>query len=51
MCRHCQESFPFITQVELEQHEQSHRICPFCLMVCDDMDQSVFEDHVYSHEL
>ncbi|TNN03324.1 hypothetical protein fugu_000353 [Takifugu bimaculatus] len=51
MCRHCQASFSFITQVELEQHEQSHRICPFCQMVCDDMDQSVFEDHVYSHEL
>ncbi|XP_038139427.1 calcium-binding and coiled-coil domain-containing protein 2 isoform X1 [Cyprinodon tularosa] len=51
VCRHCQESFPGITQQELEQHEQSHRVCPFCTMICDTMEQSVFEDHVYSHEL
>lgn len=51
VCRHCQESFPGITQNELEQHEQSHRVCPFCTMICDNMEQSVFEDHVYSHEL
>ncbi|KAE8283909.1 Tax1-binding protein 1-like protein [Larimichthys crocea] len=51
VCRHCQESFPFITRQELEQHEQSHRVCPFCTMICDNMEQSVFEDHVYSHEL
>ncbi|XP_041818524.1 calcium-binding and coiled-coil domain-containing protein 2 isoform X2 [Chelmon rostratus] len=51
VCRHCQEKFPLITQLELEQHEQSHRICPFCTMICDGMEQSVFEDHVYSHEL
>lgn len=51
VCRHCQESFPGITQSELEQHEQSHRVCPFCTMICDGMEQSVFEDHVYGHEL
>ncbi|XP_053197862.1 calcium-binding and coiled-coil domain-containing protein 2-like [Scomber japonicus] len=51
VCRHCQERFPGITQQELEQHEQSHRVCPFCTMICDNMEQSVFEDHVYSHEL
>ncbi|XP_026171326.1 calcium-binding and coiled-coil domain-containing protein 2 [Mastacembelus armatus] len=51
VCRHCQESFPSITRNELEQHEQSHRMCPFCAMICDNMEQSVFEDHVYSHEL
>ncbi|KAM4716392.1 calcium-binding and coiled-coil domain-containing protein 2 [Anableps anableps] len=51
VCRHCQESFPGITQQELEQHEQSHRVCPFCTMICDNMEQSIFEDHVYGHEL
>lgn len=51
LCRHCQESFPGITRQELEQHEESHRVCPFCTMLCDNMDQSVFEDHVYGHEL
>uniref|UniRef100_UPI003AABD72D calcium-binding and coiled-coil domain-containing protein 2 isoform X1 n=1 Tax=Centroberyx gerrardi TaxID=166262 RepID=UPI003AABD72D len=51
MCRHCQEHFPGITQDELVQHEQSHRVCPFCTLICDGMEQSVFEDHVYSHEL
>ncbi|XP_073346375.1 calcium-binding and coiled-coil domain-containing protein 2 isoform X2 [Pagrus major] len=51
VCRHCQESFPLITRQELEQHEQSHRVCPFCTMICDNMEQSVFEDHVYGHEL
>ncbi|KAF1373562.1 hypothetical protein PFLUV_G00240200 [Perca fluviatilis] len=51
VCRHCQECFPCITQNELEQHEQSHRVCPFCTMICDNMEQSVFEDHVYGHEL
>ncbi|XP_037610659.1 calcium-binding and coiled-coil domain-containing protein 2 isoform X3 [Sebastes umbrosus] len=51
VCRHCQECFPFITQQELDQHEQSHRVCPFCTMICDGMDQTVFEDHVYGHEL
>ncbi|KAI3365475.1 hypothetical protein L3Q82_010552 [Scortum barcoo] len=51
VCRHCQEVFPCITRHELEQHEQSHRVCPFCTMICDHMEQSVFEDHVYSHEV
>ncbi|XP_075950276.1 calcium-binding and coiled-coil domain-containing protein 2 isoform X2 [Anarhichas minor] len=51
VCRHCQECFPCITRNELEQHERSHRVCPFCTMICDNMEQSVFEDHVYSHEL
>uniref|UniRef100_UPI0037E8BEA8 calcium-binding and coiled-coil domain-containing protein 2 n=1 Tax=Semicossyphus pulcher TaxID=241346 RepID=UPI0037E8BEA8 len=51
VCRHCQESFPGITPDELELHEQSHRVCPFCTMICDNMEQSVFEDHVYGHEL
>ncbi|XP_034426455.1 calcium-binding and coiled-coil domain-containing protein 2 isoform X1 [Hippoglossus hippoglossus] len=51
MCRHCHESFPGITRGELEQHEASHRVCPFCTVICDHMEQSVFEDHVYSHEL
>ncbi|XP_072230225.1 calcium-binding and coiled-coil domain-containing protein 2 isoform X2 [Leuresthes tenuis] len=51
VCRHCQETFPGITRAELEQHEQSHRVCPFCTMICDYMEQSVFEDHVYGHEL
>ncbi|XP_059181071.1 calcium-binding and coiled-coil domain-containing protein 2 isoform X1 [Centropristis striata] len=51
VCRHCQERFPGITQHELETHEQSHRVCPFCTMICDTMEQAVFEDHVYSHEM
>ncbi|XP_061563555.1 calcium-binding and coiled-coil domain-containing protein 2 [Cololabis saira] len=51
VCRHCQECFPGITRSELEQHEQSHRVCPFCTVICDHMEQSVFEDHVYGHEL
>ncbi|XP_070708106.1 calcium-binding and coiled-coil domain-containing protein 2 isoform X2 [Pempheris klunzingeri] len=51
VCRHCQEIFPFITREELEQHEQSHKVCPFCTMICDNMEQSVYEDHVYGHEL
>ncbi|XP_074518658.1 calcium-binding and coiled-coil domain-containing protein 2 isoform X2 [Halichoeres trimaculatus] len=51
VCAHCQERFPGITPEELEQHEQSHRVCPFCTMICDNMEQSVFEDHVYGHEL
>ncbi|CAB1434271.1 unnamed protein product [Pleuronectes platessa] len=51
VCRHCHESFPGITRGELEQHEESHRVCPFCTVICDHMEQSTFEDHVYSHEL
>ncbi|KAM7381190.1 hypothetical protein PAMA_012167 [Pampus argenteus] len=50
VCRLCHESFPGITQNELELHEQSHRTCPFCAMICDNMEQSKYEDHVYSHE-
>ena len=44
-------SFPGITLEELEQPEQSHRVCPFCTLICDDMGQAEFEDHVYSHEI
>lgn len=51
VCSLCQERFPGITQSELEQHEQSHRVCPFCTILCDDMRQHEFEDHVYGHEL
>ncbi|XP_041671169.1 calcium-binding and coiled-coil domain-containing protein 2 isoform X2 [Cheilinus undulatus] len=51
VCCHCRESFPGITLQELEQHEQSHRVCPICLIICDNMEQSVYEDHVYSHDL
>ncbi|XP_026993420.2 calcium-binding and coiled-coil domain-containing protein 2 isoform X2 [Tachysurus fulvidraco] len=50
MCRHCHESFPDITEHELVTHEQSHKVCPFCTLICDDCGQQEFEDHVYSHE-
>uniref|UniRef100_A0A8C7S776 Uncharacterized protein n=1 Tax=Oncorhynchus mykiss TaxID=8022 RepID=A0A8C7S776_ONCMY len=50
-CRHCHESFPGITQDELELHEHSHRVCPFCTLICDGMEQALYEDHVYSHEV
>ncbi|MCI4384269.1 hypothetical protein PGIGA_G00036830 [Pangasianodon gigas] len=50
VCRHCQESFPDITEDELVIHEQSHKVCPFCTLICDDCGQQEFEDHVYSHE-
>ncbi|XP_035262938.1 calcium-binding and coiled-coil domain-containing protein 2 isoform X2 [Anguilla anguilla] len=50
MCRYCQEIFPDISRSELEQHEESHRVCPFCTLICDSMDQHGFEEHVYSHE-
>ncbi|XP_076856545.1 calcium-binding and coiled-coil domain-containing protein 2 [Brachyhypopomus gauderio] len=50
VCRHCHESFPDITEEELEIHEQYHKVCPFCTLICDDMGQREFEDHVYSHE-
>ncbi|XP_064807177.1 tax1-binding protein 1 homolog B-like isoform X10 [Oncorhynchus masou masou] len=50
-CRHCHESFPGITQDELELHEHSHRVCPFCMLICDGMEQALYEDHVYSHEV
>lgn len=50
VCRHCQERFPGISEDELEQHEQSHKVCPFCTLVFDDWEQQTFEDHVYGHE-
>ncbi|XP_056627653.1 calcium-binding and coiled-coil domain-containing protein 2 [Triplophysa dalaica] len=49
-CLHCHESFPGISEDELAQHEQSHKVCPFCTLICDDWEQQMFEDHVYSHE-
>ncbi|GAA6100979.1 calcium-binding and coiled-coil domain-containing protein 2 isoform X1 [Tachysurus ichikawai] len=49
-CCHCHESFPDITEHELVTHEQSHKVCPFCTLICDDCGQQEFEDHVYSHE-
>ncbi|XP_077406841.1 calcium-binding and coiled-coil domain-containing protein 2 isoform X1 [Vanacampus margaritifer] len=51
MCRHCLESFPGSTRAEVECHERNHQVCPFCTLICDDMEQNVFEDHVYSHEM
>ncbi|XP_061160824.1 calcium-binding and coiled-coil domain-containing protein 2 isoform X1 [Syngnathus typhle] len=51
MCCHCLESFPGSTRAEVECHERNHRVCPFCTLICDDMEQNVFEDHVYSHEM
>ncbi|KAJ7987563.1 hypothetical protein DPEC_G00327780 [Dallia pectoralis] len=50
-CRHCHEHFPGITPDELEQHELSHRVCPFCTLICDNMEQGCYEDHVYGHEV
>ncbi|XP_067225848.1 calcium-binding and coiled-coil domain-containing protein 2 [Chanodichthys erythropterus] len=50
VCQHCQERFPGISEDELEQHEQSHKVCPFCTLVFDDWEQQTFEDHVYGHE-
>ncbi|XP_014065087.1 calcium-binding and coiled-coil domain-containing protein 2 [Salmo salar] len=50
-CRHCHEWFPGITQDELELHEDSHRLCPFCTLICDGVEQTIFEDHVFSHEV
>ncbi|CAL9699505.1 unnamed protein product [Knipowitschia caucasica] len=51
VCSFCQERFPGITLGELELHQQSHRVCPFCTMICDDMEQRQFENHVYGHGL
>ncbi|KAM9831833.1 calcium-binding and coiled-coil domain-containing protein 2 [Neosynchiropus ocellatus] len=48
-CRYCKERFPGITQQQMDQHELSHKVCPFCWHLCDHMDQINFEDHVYSH--
>uniref|UniRef100_A0A8C8I8A1 SKICH domain-containing protein n=1 Tax=Oncorhynchus tshawytscha TaxID=74940 RepID=A0A8C8I8A1_ONCTS len=50
-CRHCHECFPGITPNELELHEDSHRVCPFCTLICDGMEQTKYEEHVYSHEV
>ncbi|XP_052426875.1 calcium-binding and coiled-coil domain-containing protein 2-like [Carassius gibelio] len=50
VCQHCRVVFPGINEVELVEHEQSHKICPLCTLICDDMEQQEFEDHVYSHE-
>ncbi|XP_061764131.1 calcium-binding and coiled-coil domain-containing protein 2 isoform X2 [Nerophis ophidion] len=50
-CRHCLESFPGMSRAEVEEHERNHQVCPFCTLICDNMEQSVFEDHVYSHEM
>ncbi|XP_073684331.1 calcium-binding and coiled-coil domain-containing protein 2 [Garra rufa] len=51
MCQYCQEGFPGISEDELEEHEQSHKVCPLCTLICDNMGQQEFEDHVYSHEI
>ncbi|XP_041711632.1 calcium-binding and coiled-coil domain-containing protein 2-like [Coregonus clupeaformis] len=50
-CRHCHECFPGITPNELELHEDSHRVCPFCTLICDGLEQTKYEEHVYSHEV
>ncbi|XP_070962718.1 calcium-binding and coiled-coil domain-containing protein 2-like isoform X4 [Oncorhynchus clarkii lewisi] len=50
-CRHCHECFPGITPNELELHEDSHRVCPFCTLICDGIEQTKYEEHVYSHEV
>ncbi|KAI4873495.1 hypothetical protein NFI96_032579, partial [Prochilodus magdalenae] len=50
VCRHCHETFPDISEDELAMHEQSHKVCPFCTLICDDLGQQEFEDHVYGHE-
>uniref|UniRef100_A0A8C7P536 UBZ1-type domain-containing protein n=1 Tax=Oncorhynchus mykiss TaxID=8022 RepID=A0A8C7P536_ONCMY len=50
-CRHCHEWFPGITQDELRLHEDSHRLCPYCTLICDGVEQTIFEDHVFSHEV
>uniref|UniRef100_A0A4W5N873 UBZ1-type domain-containing protein n=1 Tax=Hucho hucho TaxID=62062 RepID=A0A4W5N873_9TELE len=50
-CRHCHEWFPGITQDELELHQDSHCVCPYCNLICDGMEQTIFEDHVFSHEV
>lgn len=50
VCRHCQERFPGISEDELASHEQAHKVCPFCTLICDALSQAEFEDHVYDHE-
>nr|XP_061807294.1 calcium-binding and coiled-coil domain-containing protein 2-like [Nerophis lumbriciformis] len=51
MCCYCLERFPGSTRAEVEHHERNHQVCPFCTLICDDMEQPIFEDHVYSHEM
>ncbi|XP_042561821.1 calcium-binding and coiled-coil domain-containing protein 2 [Clupea harengus] len=50
-CQHCLISFPGISQEELTQHEESHKVCPICTFICDEMEQPEFEDHVYTHDI
>ncbi|KTF87684.1 hypothetical protein cypCar_00042981 [Cyprinus carpio] len=50
VCQHCREGFPGISEDELAEHERSHKVCPLCTLICDDMGQQEFEYHVYSHE-
>uniref|UniRef100_A0A672QBM5 Calcium-binding and coiled-coil domain-containing protein 2-like n=1 Tax=Sinocyclocheilus grahami TaxID=75366 RepID=A0A672QBM5_SINGR len=49
---HFYESIDNLTgrEDELAEHEQSHKVCPLCTLICDDMEQQEFEDHVYAHE-
>ncbi|XP_069560658.1 calcium-binding and coiled-coil domain-containing protein 2 isoform X2 [Brachyistius frenatus] len=51
VCNLCNEGFPGITRRELKLHELSHQVCPVCSMICDHLEQTVFGDHVYSHEM
>ncbi|XP_066554893.1 calcium-binding and coiled-coil domain-containing protein 2 isoform X1 [Amia ocellicauda] len=48
-CQFCRELFPGISITELDTHEQSHKVCPYCSLLCDPMTQQQFEEHVYSH--
>lgn len=50
-CQHCLVAFPGLTKEEVTQHEDSHKVCPMCTLICDEMDQQEFEDHVYTHDL
>ncbi|XP_052467284.1 calcium-binding and coiled-coil domain-containing protein 2 isoform X1 [Carassius gibelio] len=49
VCQHCREGFPGISEDELTAHERSHKVCPLCTLICDDMGQQEFENHVYNH--
>ncbi|XP_076154472.1 calcium-binding and coiled-coil domain-containing protein 2 [Alosa pseudoharengus] len=50
-CQHCLIAFPGISKEELMEHEESHKVCPICTLICDEMEQQEFEDHVYNHDL
>lgn len=50
-CQHCLIAFPGISREELMAHEESHKVCPICTLICDEMEQQEFEDHVYNHDL